>query len=161
MTEGRATGAEADAQAPPACGEPLPFTIGELARLTGVKAESIRYYEREGVLPEPERTGPGRYRRYGQSDVERLRFIRRARDLGFSLDEVREMLALAGHPEQPCDDVDRIARARLAQVEAKIEQLVALRAELRRVIAQCRGGTVIADCRILQAFRTGDGPASC
>ena len=132
---------------------PVPLTIGELATRAGVTPEAIRYYEREGVVPRATRSGPGRYRHYGESDVERLRFIRRARELGFSLDEVRELLALAdGSPSRPCYDVNRIARAHLEQVDAKLAQLTALRAELDRVISECNGVVPVADCRILGAL---------
>ncbi|MEJ7813043.1 MAG: helix-turn-helix domain-containing protein [Gemmatimonadaceae bacterium] len=130
-----------------------PLTIGELATQSGVTPETIRYYEREGVVPEAAREGAGRYRRYGAADAERLRFIRRARDLGFSLGEVRELLALAdGNPRDPCCDVNRIARAHLAQVDAKLAQLAALRTELDRVINACDGVVAVAECRILGAL---------
>jgi DNA-binding transcriptional MerR regulator len=129
------------------------LTIGELATRTGVTPEAIRYYEREGVVPKAVRSGTGRYRQYGEPDAERLRFIRRARELGFSLDEVRELLALAdGSPSHPCTDVNRIARAHLAQVDAKLAQLAALRVELDRVIGECDGVVPVSDCRILGAL---------
>ena len=129
------------------------FTIGELAARAGCTPEAVRFYEREGVLPAPERRGGGRYRRYSAADVERVRFLRRARDLGFSLDEVRELMALAASDKgRPCGEVDAIARAHLAQVEEKIARLAALRDELRQVIADCRGGRGIGECRILGAL---------
>jgi DNA-binding transcriptional MerR regulator len=132
---------------------PAALTIGELATQAGVSAEAIRYYEREGVVPAAARGGTGRYRQYGAADVERLRFIRRARDLGFSLHEVRELLALAdGSPSHPCTDVNRIARTHLAQVDAKLAQLAALRMELDRLIGECDGVVPVADCRILGAL---------
>lgn len=132
------------------------MTIGALSERTGVTIETIRYYERVGVLPRPARHAAGvthaGYRRYRVADVERLAFVRRARELGFSLDEVRELLSLADDPGRPCAEVDAIARAHRAQVEAKIAQLAALRAELDRVIGQCRGGFAVADCRLLSAL---------
>jgi DNA-binding transcriptional MerR regulator len=129
------------------------LTIGELALRTGVSAETIRYYEREGVVPRAARRGAGHYRRYEEGDAERLRFVRRARDLGFSLDEVRELLALAnGSPSRSCADVNRIARAHLAQVDTKLAQLAALRVELDRVIGECDGEVPVSDCRILGAL---------
>lgn len=131
------------------------LTIGELAARTGVTPETIRYYEREGVIPEAVRGGAGRYRRYGVTDAERLCFIRRARDLGFSLGEVRELLALAAaDPGAPCDDVNRIARAHLAGVESKLAQLASLRAELRRLIDACAGDLTLADCSLLGALKS-------
>lgn len=129
------------------------LTIGELASQTGVTPEAIRYYEREGVVPEAARRGAGRYRRYDAADGERLLFIRRARDLGFSLGEVRELLALAaGDPAGPCAEVNRIARAHLAAVHVKQAQLAALGAELERVIGSCGGVVPVAECRILGAL---------
>lgn len=129
------------------------LTIGELAARTGCTAEAIRYYEREGVVPRPARAGAGRYRQYGDADVQRVAFLRRARELGFSLAEVRELLAFNdGDPARSCGDVDLLARAHLAQVDAKIAQLNALRDALAGVIDQCRGGLAVADCRILGAL---------
>ena len=127
-------------------------TIGEAAKRAGCTPEAIRYYEREGVLPAPPRSGQGRYRRYSPSDVEQLRFLRRARDLGFSVQEVRELLTLAsGDQERSCGNVDRLARAHLARVDTKLARLGALRAELARVVEECQG-LAVADCRILGAL---------
>lgn len=129
------------------------LTIGELAARTGCTAEAIRYYEREGVVPRPERVGAGRYRHYGPADVERLAFLRRARELGFSLAEVRELLAFNdGDPARSCGEVDALARTHLAQVDAKISQLNALRDALAGVVDRCGGGLAVADCRILGAL---------
>jgi DNA-binding transcriptional MerR regulator len=105
------------------------------------------------VVPAAVRGGAGRYRRYSNADTLRLRFIRRARDLGFSLHEVRELLALAeGNPGHSCTDVNRIANAHLAQVDAKLAQLTKLRTELDRVIASCDGVVPVAECHILGAL---------
>ena len=129
------------------------LSIGELAEVTGVTSEAIRYYEREGVIPPATRTGAGSYRQYVAADAERLRFVRRARDLGFSLEEVRELLALAsGDPNRPCGDVNQIAHAHLAQVDAKLAQLRALRRELNRLIASCDRDASLADCSLLTAL---------
>lgn len=129
------------------------LSIGELAERTGCTTEAIRYYEREGVVPRPVRTGSGRYRQYGLADVERFAFLRRARELGFSLSEVRALLAFNdGDPARSCTDVDAMARAHLAQVDQKIAQLQALRAALAGVIDQCGEGLIVADCRILGAL---------
>jgi Cu(I)-responsive transcriptional regulator len=132
---------------------PKPLTIGELAKATGTNVETVRYYERIGVLSRPQRT-PGGFRLYGPEDVSRLAFVRRARELGFSLEAVRELIGLADHPDRPCGDVDEIARAHLADVEQKIAHLAALRTELNRLLAQCRGGH-ISDCRIVDALSGG------
>ena len=126
------------------------LNIGALAARTGVKAETIRYYERIGLLPLPART-PGNYRSYGPAHLERLSFIRRGRDLGFSLEEIRELLTLSDDKSQSCAEVDRIARVHLGQIERKLADLTALGAELRQLIEQCRQGT-ISECRILKAL---------
>ena len=124
--------------------------IGDLARATGTKVETIRYYERIGLLPEPPRT-EGNYRAYGDRHLARLSFIRRARDLGFSVQNVRTLLDLVDQRDQPCDVVDSIAHTHLAEIEHKLADLRALRRELRALLLQCRHGT-IADCRIMEAL---------
>ncbi len=129
------------------------LSIGELAARTGVTAETIRYYEREGVIPPATRRGAGQYRRYAVADAERLRFVRRARDLGFSLEEVRELLDLAaGRRGGPCAEVNRMARTHLAQVDAKLAQLAALRIELDRLVASCERDDAVTDCSLLSAL---------
>ena len=129
------------------------LTIGELARATGTNVETVRYYERIGVLSPPPRS-PGGFRLYGTEDVARLAFVRGARELGVSLEAVRELVGLADDPDRPCDEVDEIARVHLADVEQKIAQLAALRAELKRLLMQCQGGH-ISDCRIVDALSGG------
>lgn len=127
--------------------------IGELAQLSGVTAETIRYYEREKVIPRAKRNGSGRYRRYERADADRLRFVKRARDLGFSLGDVRELLTLAASdPGNPCGDVDQIARAHIAAVNEKIARLTALRGELTRLTADCDPGAGVRDCKLLTAL---------
>lgn len=122
--------------------------IGELAQLTGTKVETIRYYERAGLLAEPGRTA-GNYRAYGPDHLARLSFVRRARDLGFTLDQIRELLALADDGTRSCAAVDAIANTHRAGIDRKIADLTALRGELDRMIGSCRQGTV-ADCRIIE-----------
>lgn len=129
------------------------MTIGELARTAQTKTETIRYYERIGLLPAPARTA-GNYRAYAPIHAARLAFIRRARDLGFSIEQVRALLALADQSGQSCVAVDRIARAHLDEVTRKLAQLAALRRELEAMIGQCRRGT-IAECRIIEALVPG------
>jgi Cu(I)-responsive transcriptional regulator len=124
--------------------------IGQLGKATGTNVETIRYYERIGLLPQADRTG-GNYRDYGVQDVERLTFIRHARGLGFEIADVRSLLDLSEQPERDCGEADRIATGHLAAVERKIAQLEKLQTELRRMISQCRGGQV-SDCRIMQAL---------
>ena len=127
------------------------LSIGDLARETCVKVVTVRYYERIGLLPAPVRTGSGAYRSYGKGDLGRLSFIRRARDLGFTLDQVRALLDLAEQRDRDCADVDAIAREHLTEVERKIADLSMLRRELRDLIGNCSGGTV-AECRIIEVL---------
>lgn len=124
--------------------------IGDLARATNTKVETIRYYEQIGLLPAPSRTG-GNFRAYAPEHLGRLSFIRRARDLGFTLEEVRELLSLSDQKRRSCKAVDTIARQHLADVDRKIEDLKALRTELNSIINQCKCGT-IAECRIIEAL---------
>ena len=126
------------------------MNIGELARAAETNAETIRYYERIGLLPAPPRTS-GNYRDYSAAHVSRLSFTRRARDLGFSIDQIRALLGLSDQKNQLCDAVDTVAREHLAEVKRKLADLTALRRELESLIGQCRHGT-IADCRILEAL---------
>lgn len=126
------------------------FTIGKLASATGVSIETIRYYERAGLLAAPQRTAAN-YRTYGADDVARLRFVRRTRDLGFSLDQVRALLSISGQLDSSCCGVSAIATDHLAEIDRKIVDLTALRRELADAVAACADGTV-AECRILEAF---------
>ncbi|MDN3568851.1 helix-turn-helix domain-containing protein [Paeniroseomonas aquatica] len=119
-----------------------------MSTLAGVKAPTIRYYESIGLLPAPPRTD-GNRRTFNADDVQRLKFIRHARDLGFDLDAIRHFLALAAHPEQPCAEADEIARAHLADVESRINRLVALRDELRAMVDRGTHG-LISECRVLE-----------
>lgn len=126
------------------------LTIGHLARETGTKVETIRFYEKAGLLPEPARTDSN-YRAYEEMHLQRLHFIRKARDLGFSLDQIRAMLALSDDHTQPCEAVDEIARIHREDVVRKIANLTALKKELDRMIAQGSHGA-IADCRIIESL---------
>ena len=126
------------------------LAIGDLGKRTGTKVETIRYYERIGLLPEPGRT-EGNYRSYDNGHLGRLSFIRRARDLGFSLDQVRELLGLADQRDRSCEAVDVIAGQHLAEVERKLADLSALRDELADLIGRCHRGTV-AECRIIETL---------
>lgn len=126
------------------------LTIGKLASATGVNVETIRYYERSGLISPPART-EGNYRSYDMDAVTRLRFIRRTRDLGFSLEQVRALLSISGRQDSSCGTVDVIATEHLTEVDRKIADLTALRRELAEAVASCAGGTV-AECRILEAF---------
>jgi DNA-binding transcriptional MerR regulator len=124
--------------------------IGELGSATDTNVETIRYYERIGLLPPPARTAAN-YRRYGVAHRQRLDFIRHARGLGFEIAEIRSLLALADEPDQDCSEADRIASEHLRTVDEKIARLSALRDELARMVGVCRGGQVAA-CRVLEAL---------
>ncbi len=124
--------------------------IGDLSRAAGVHVETIRYYERIGVLPKPARQMNGR-RTYAERDAERLGFIRHARDLGFDLDDVRTLLALQERPEASCEDATRIAKAQLQAVGSRIEKLSKLRVELARMVSECQAG-VVAECRVIETL---------
>ncbi len=126
------------------------ITIGELARRTGCKMPTIRYFEQVGLLPAPRRS-PGNQRLYGALHVARLAFIRHSRELGFSQAAIREFLALIDHPDQPCDAVTRIALSHLRRINEHIARLSALKMELERMISACRGGQV-SECRIVETL---------
>lgn len=126
------------------------YKIGDLARDTGTKPVTIRYYEKIGLLASPARTDAN-YRAYDRAALARLRFIRRCRALGFSLDQVRDLLSLSTDTRRSCEDVDQMTLAHLNEVERKIHDLKALADELRRLSTVCEGG-VIGDCRIIEAI---------
>jgi DNA-binding transcriptional MerR regulator len=123
-------------------------SIGEAARASGVKIPTIRYYEQIGLLPSPSRTD-GNRRLYEPGDLDRLAFIRHARELGFEIKAIRTLLSLQDHPEQSCAEADDMARARLAEVERRIASLSALKSELERMIAGCAHGKV-NQCRVIE-----------
>lgn len=126
-----------------------PLTIGALARDSGVNLETIRFYERSGLLPAPQRSAAG-YRHYQQMDVRRLRFIRRGRELGFSLEEIRSLLELAAHPESPCESADQMVREHLDAIETRIRDLQNMRSELSK-LAGCHSSHA-EHCRLLEAL---------
>lgn len=128
----------------------MTLTIGKLSAATRVNIETIRYYERAGLVTPPART-EGNYRSYTQTDVKRLRFIRRTRDLGFSVEQVRALLGISGQRHNDCGTVETIATEHLAEVDRKIADLQALRRELADAVVSCGGGPV-SECRILEAF---------
>ncbi|MEZ4451867.1 MAG: helix-turn-helix domain-containing protein [Nannocystaceae bacterium] len=135
-------------------------TRGALAASTGVGAETIRYYEQIGLLAAPERSSRG-YRLYTPAHEQRLLFIRHARELGLSLDAVRELLTLANDRLRSCARVDRLVREHIHDIDHKIAGLQGLRRELSRIAELCKGGSKIGECRILAALadHTRDAPA--
>lgn len=126
------------------------LSIGELSRRTGVKVPTIRYYEQIGLMPLAPRT-EGKQRRYGADEASRLNFIRHARELGFEVEAIRELLQLSEKPDQSCAEADEIARRHMAEVERRIEQLTALRAELQHMVQECSHGRV-GECRVIQVL---------
>ncbi|MFN7166676.1 MAG: MerR family transcriptional regulator [Pannonibacter sp.] len=127
------------------------LSIGDLARRTGVKVPTIRYYEQMGLVPEPPRT-EGNQRRYGRAELERLTFIKHARDLGLPMEAIRDLIDLSAHPERPCGDAERIAAEQLAAVRDKIARLQRLEAELERIMAHDHGAHTVAECHVLRAL---------
>jgi len=125
-------------------------TIGTLSKATGVKVPTIRYYEQVGLMTPAPRTASNR-RLYGQTDVARLRFIRHARELGFEIDDIKQLLAFATEPSQSCSEVDTIARNHLHTIDSRIRRLKALRKEVARMIESCGQGT-ISECRIIDVL---------
>ncbi|EDL48224.1 helix-turn-helix domain-containing protein [Erythrobacter sp. SD-21] len=124
--------------------------IGELAKATGTKAETIRYYEREGILPAADRTDSN-YRDYSDGHLATLIFVRRARTLGFTMAQVRELLALSDHEDKPCRDVDQLVQRQLGEVTRKIADLTSLQDELQHMLRSCQADR-IGECRIVESL---------
>ena len=128
----------------------MDFPIGELARRAKVKVPTIRYYEQIGLLPAPPRT-QGQQRRYDTSHAARLNFVRHARELGFEVEAIRELLAMSATPNQSCAEVDKIARRHITGIDRRIEHLTVLRAELQRTVDECGQGQV-CECRVIEVL---------
>ncbi len=126
------------------------LTIGRMAEAGGYRVQTIRYYEEIGILPKPRRSA-GNHRVYSPEHLDRVRFIRHSRALGFSIDQIRELLALSDDPNRPCEEVDAIARFHLEEVERKIARLEGFRLELKRMITNCAGGKV-EQCRVIDTL---------
>ena len=128
----------------------MTLSIGQLALASSVKVPTIRFYEEIGLLPRARRAANDR-RIYDEAAVRRLAFIRHARQLGFSVEAIRDLLDLSDNPERPCDEANRLAARQLDDVEAKIVQLETLRGELRRMVdAACHGRA--SDCRVIETL---------
>lgn len=125
----------------------------DLARLTGCNLETIRYYESVGLMPDPPRTSSG-HRRYGSAHVERLNFVKRARDLGFTMEEIRSLLSLVDRGSHTCAEVERMGCHHLDVVRAKIRDLQAIESVLARTIARCTGSDT-PDCPLLDVLNEG------
>ncbi len=129
------------------------LTIGKAARLAGVGVETIRFYERRGLIERPRARLQGSgYREYPLETVRRIRFIRRAKELGFTLKEIKELLALRIAPETTCEDIRRRAEAKIRDVEAKIASLQRIRSALEELVERCVGEGPACECPILDVL---------
>jgi len=141
------------------------MTIGKLAKRAGVGVETIRFYERKGLLPEPPRRYSG-YREYPESAIDRVRFIRRAKELGFTLKEIGELLELRIRPGTTCRQISDQATAKIADIEEKIRSLEAMRSALEKLAADCPASGPTSECPILAHMShqlpaaAGDAPHS-
>jgi DNA-binding transcriptional MerR regulator len=140
-----------------------PLSIGTVAKRAGCSVPTVRYYEGIGLMPAAARTEAGQ-RSYGDTDLQRLSFIRRCRDFGFTVEQVRELVGLVDQPERPCVEARDIAAQRLAEVRRKLKEMTALAADLgafvRSCDAGCAGGTAL-DCAILQDLSAPIAAARC
>lgn len=127
------------------------FSIGELSKQTQVKVPTIRYYEEIGILAPAERT-EGNQRRYDAAGLERLSFIKHARDLGFSIEAITALIVLQEHPDRSCSEATEMAAAQLSDVREKIKKLKSLEKELARISTGCDGKGVSADCYVLRSL---------
>lgn len=133
------------------------MTIGALSEAAGVNVSTVRYYERRGIIPEPPRTASG-YRQYGEDVVTRIRFIRRAQDLGFTLEEIDDLLALRVADPAACEAVGATTRAKLDSVESKIRELERLRSILRALVRSCEARERTDECPVLAMLEVGEEP---
>ncbi len=128
-----------------------PLTIGKVARHAGVGIETIRFYEREGLIDDPPRRESG-YRQYGEEAVSRIRFIRRAKELGFALKEIKELLSLRASPRSRCADVRRRAEVKIKDIAQKVRALQRMKKALVKLTAACSGRGPVTECPILEAL---------
>jgi MerR family copper efflux transcriptional regulator len=133
------------------------MNIGQAAQASGVSAKMIRHYESVGLFPEAARSGSG-YRLYGDKEVATLRFIRHSRDLGFSIEQIRDLLGLWQDRERPSRQVRALAKAHLVELDHKLRELQAMKATLERLVQGCRGDDR-PDCPIIETLSGGDEPA--
>lgn len=127
------------------------LTIGQVAKRAGIGVETVRFYEREGLLGQPERR-PSGYRQFDEGIVARLQFIRRAKELGFTLKEIKELLSLKVDPSTTCAEVKGRAEAKIADIEARIESLKRMKRALVKLTRACTGRRETSDCPILDAL---------
>lgn len=129
------------------------WTIGRLSKETGCNIETIRYYERKGILTAPPRSGGG-HRLYGEKHLKRLTFVRRSRELGFTLKQVRRLLELVDGGKYTCAEVEEIAQEHLREIQKKMSDLRKLEGALEKMVSQCAGGSV-PDCPVIDALFVG------
>lgn len=127
------------------------LTIGQLARNAGVNVETVRYYERRGLISRPPRPSSG-YRRYSEDTLTRILFVKRAKELGFSLKEILELLSLRVNPDTTCGDVKRRAEVKIADIEEKIRSLQKIKKALTRLVALCKGQGPTGECPIMEVL---------
>lgn len=135
------------------------MNIGQLARQAGVPIDTVRYYERQGLVPEPPRSASG-YRQYAPDDVTRLHFIRRAKTLGFTLEEIGELMALSGNYSNDMNEMKQKASTKLQVVEERLEELTRMRDALRGLVDACPGHGPLASCPIMAALTGDAAPAA-
>ncbi len=133
----------------------MALTIGEVAKRSGIGLETVRFYERRGLIQEPPRTDSG-YRQYPAAVVARLGFIKRAKELGFSLKEISELLSLRVDPDTTCADVKRRADHKILDIEQKLSSLQKMKRALTKLAASCTGHGPTSDCPILEALDTNE-----
>ena len=131
------------------------FTIGEVAKQTGISVETVRFYEKQGLITKPQRTSAG-YRQYSPEAIRKVHFIRRAKAAGFTLNDIGELLALRREPGASCSDVKQRALKKIAEVDQKIKDLRKIRGALDRLATKCSGTGGLDNCPILEAFEFGE-----
>jgi len=136
-----------------------PLSIGQVAKSTGVSVEAIRFYERQGLIPEPARSAAG-YRQYPPDTPRRVRFIQRAKAVGFTLGDIRELLELRTRPDVTCADIQARAQDKLEEIAAKLAELEQMRRALNRLAEQCSGDGALSECPILDALEDDDDEAN-
>lgn len=129
----------------------MALTIGQVAKAAHVNVETLRYYERRGLVPKPPR-GPSMYRHYPEDTVPRVQFVKHAQELGFSLREIRGLLSLRARPKGRCADVKRRAEIKISEIETKLRTLRAMRTALKRLVSQCDGKLPASACPILESL---------
>ena len=127
--------------------------IGQVAKRAGVNVETIRFYERKGLLTQPQRNQEG-YRQYSHEAITRIRFIKRAKELGFSLTEISELLSFQANPRATCGDVKQRAEAKISTIQARMKDLQKMKRSLENLAAACKGSGPLDDCPIIDCFET-------